>query len=425
MFFFYNIPLYSNLKTDYNSLALEIKKLKTQIEPKVIQLERLLEENKHGRMVFDPPYWISKANSNSSGQYYIGKIVIPRDCIFNPQKGKLLYLNFYLGKTDSFKDQMDSELISKAIEKSRNLVEKRIFFGSSKHFTLAKNLYLQEIEEIKTLEIEVANLKKQLDDYQHKFKEISVVVAPNISISETKSKSMGQYYFGKVRIPAHSVYNPNIGKVLYLNFYLGKTNDFEGKTDIKLRTKAELLAESIIRRKLFHETLPKNDTTLVSDSIDLKFGISEVNAESKGRRVPERKYPRRMSEYFTEIAENWNFPKTDDVTFYDLITKFIEIVYHEIIQTHGKNHADLFNESIGIKDRNLIGIQIRRHTKNDSIKGFRADRAKKIFYYPEFSEVQNNDDLKDRKIAPLRNILENHSLYNHSPNKYLETNNKT
>lgn len=420
--FFFIFQSYSDLKTNFDRLALEIKKLETQIEPKVIQLDRLLEENKHGRMVFDPPYWISKANSNSSGQYYIGKIVIPSYCMFNPQKGKVLYLNFYLGKTDGYKDQMDSELISKAIEKSRSLVEKRIFFGSSKHFAMAKNLYLQEIEEIKKLEIEVANLKKQLDESQQKFKEISVVVAPNITISETKSKSLGQYYFGKVRIPAHSVYNPNIGKVLYLNFYLGKTNDFEGKTDIKLRTKAELLAESIIRRKLFQETLPKNDTTLVSDSIDLKFGNSEVNAELKRRRVPERKYPRRMSEYLTEIAENWDFPKTDDVTLYDLITKFIEIVYQEIIQTHGKNHADLFNESIGIKDRNLIGIQIRRHTKNDSIKVLRADRAKKIFYYPEFSGVQNNDDLKDRKIAPLHNFLENDSLNNHSPNKYLETN---
>jgi hypothetical protein len=378
--FFFNFQSYSDLKTNFDRLTLEIKKLETQIEPKVIQLDRLLEENKHGRMVFDPPYWISKANSNSSGQYYIGKIVIPSYCMFNPQKGKVLYLNFYLGKTDGYKDQMDSELISKAIEKSRSLVEKRIFFGSSKHFAMAKNLYLQEIEEIKKLEIEVANLKKQLDEYQQKFKEISVVVAPNITISETKSKSLGQYYFGKVRIPAHSVYNPNIGKVLYLNFYLGKTNDFEGKTDIKLKAKAELLAESIIRRKLFHEN-------------------------------PRIQYPRSMKDYLTEISDRWDFPKPNEVKVKDLLQKFDNLVCLELIQKYGENESKLLIEKFR---RGALVIHPKTFTINEANRlpfSKVGGLDNKLFYYPDFPDGNYTCKWMDLRIAPLKHLTEPNNIH--------------
>jgi len=381
MFFFFNFQLYSDLnKTNFDRLALEIKNLETQIEPKVIQLDRLLEENKHGRMVFDPPYWISKANSNSSGQYYIGKIVIPRDCMFNPQKGKVLYLNFYLGKTDGYKDQMDSELISKAIEKSRSLVEKRIFFGSSKHFAMAKNLYLQEIEEIKKLEIEVANLKKQLDEYQQDFKELSAVIAPNITITETKSKSLGQYYFGKVRIPAHSVYNPNKGKVLYLNFYLGKTKDFDGKTDIKLKEKSELLAESVIRRKLFNED-------------------------------PRIQYPRSMKDYLTEISDRWDFPKPNEVKVKDLLQKFDNLVCLELIQKYGENESKLLIE------------KFRRLALNSYPKSFTINEANRLhyskvggldnrlFYYPDFPDGNYTCKWMDLRIAPLKHLTEPNNIH--------------
>ena len=83
-------------------------------------------------------------------------------------------------------------------------------------------------------------------------------------------------------------------KVLYLNFYLGKTKDFDGKTDIKLKEKSELLAESVIRRKLFNEN-------------------------------PRINYPRSMKDYLTEISDRWDFPKPNEVKVKDLLQKHLNL----------------------------------------------------------------------------------------------------
>jgi hypothetical protein len=176
------------------------------------------------------------------------------------------------------------------------------------------------------------------------------------------------------------VYNPNIGKVLYLNFYLGKTNDFEGKTDIKLKAKAELLAESIIRRKLFHEN-------------------------------PRIQYPRSMKDYLTEISDRWDFPKPNEVKVKDLLQKFDNLVCLELIQKYGENESKLLIEKFR---RGALVIHPKTFTINEANRlpfSKVGGLDNKLFYYPDFPDGNYTCKWMDLRIAPLKHLTEPNNIH--------------
>jgi hypothetical protein len=79
---------------------------------------------------------------------------------------------------------------------------------------------------------------------------LAIVFKPHIVISEVNTPSMGHSYLGKVRIPAHSIYNKS-EKPLFLNFSLGKVEKYTGKSDPVLLNLAKVKAEDVIKRKIF------------------------------------------------------------------------------------------------------------------------------------------------------------------------------
>lgn len=128
-----------------------------------------------------------------------------------------------------------------------------------------QRLYLDHQDQIANITKEINPKIVKLDRLNWELKQLSLLFDPHIVISEVNTKSLGHSYMGKIRVPATSIFNPKVGKVNYLNFYLGKVNDFNGKSDERLLEKAKLKAEDLIRRrmliKLTQETVNILNTT--------------------------------------------------------------------------------------------------------------------------------------------------------------------
>jgi hypothetical protein len=119
-------------------------------------------------------------------------------------------------------------------------------------------MYLEsEKNEFATLDFEVKKLEEMLKPFlselETKRKQrdlMALVFNPHIVISEVNTPSMGHSYLGKVRIPARTIYNGS-EKPLFLNFSLGKVENYVSKSDPKLIDLAREKASDIIRRKIF------------------------------------------------------------------------------------------------------------------------------------------------------------------------------
>ena len=114
-----------------------------------------------------------------------------------------------------------------------------------------------EKNEFATLDFEVKKLEEMLKPFlselETKRKQrdlLALVFNPHIVISEVNTPSMGHSYLGKVRIPARTIYNGS-EKPLFLNFSLGKVDNYVSKSDPKLIDLAREKASDIIRRKIF------------------------------------------------------------------------------------------------------------------------------------------------------------------------------
>ena len=114
-----------------------------------------------------------------------------------------------------------------------------------------------EKNEFATLDFEVKKLEEMLKPFlselETKRKQrdlMALVFNPHIVISEVNTPSMGHSYLGKVRIPARTIYNGS-EKPLFLNFSLGKVENYVSKSDPKLIDLAREKASDIIRRKIF------------------------------------------------------------------------------------------------------------------------------------------------------------------------------
>ena len=136
-------------------------------------------------------------------------------------------------------------------------------------FNVADDPYFQWQSLYLDLQDQIANLTKEinpkivkLDRLNGELKQLSVLFDPHIVISEVNTKSLGHSYMGKIRVPATSIFNPKVGKVNYLNFYLGKVNNFNGKSDERLLEKAKLKAEDLIRRRMLNKLTQETENIL-------------------------------------------------------------------------------------------------------------------------------------------------------------------
>lgn len=112
-------------------------------------------------------------------------------------------------------------------------------------------------KEFQTLDFEVKKLEEMLKPLLDELKRkqarrdlLALVFNPHIVISEVNNTSMGHVYLGKVRIPPNTIYNSD-SKPKFLNCYLGKFSQFNGKQDPALILLAKEKAKSIIQRKIF------------------------------------------------------------------------------------------------------------------------------------------------------------------------------
>jgi hypothetical protein len=147
-------------------------------------------------------------------------------------------------------------------------------------FNVADDSYFQWQSLYLDLQDQIANLTKEinpkivkLDRLNGELKQLSVLFDPHIVISEVNTKSLGHSYMGKIRVPATSIFNPKAGKVNYLNFYLGKVNNYNGKSDQRLLDKAKLKAEDLIKRTLLSKLTQETENILSSA---VSFSKSEV-----------------------------------------------------------------------------------------------------------------------------------------------------
>lgn len=136
-------------------------------------------------------------------------------------------------------------------------------------YLLLQETYLLLQEKYEDHQNQIANITKEinpkivkLDRLNWELKQLSVLFDPHIVISEVNTKSLGHSYMGKIRVPATSIFNPKVGKVNYLNFYLGKVNNYNGKSDERLLEKAKLKADDLIRRTMLNNLTQETESIL-------------------------------------------------------------------------------------------------------------------------------------------------------------------
>jgi hypothetical protein len=113
-----------------------------------------------------------------------------------------------------------------------------------------KNEFAKLDFEVRKLEEMLKPMLSELDVKKKRRDLLALVFNPHIIISEVNTPSMGHSYLGKVRIPAHTIYNAS-EKPLFLNFSLGKVEKYNGKSDPALLNFAREKANDIIKRKIF------------------------------------------------------------------------------------------------------------------------------------------------------------------------------
>lgn len=113
-----------------------------------------------------------------------------------------------------------------------------------------KNEFAKLDFEVRKLEEMLKPMLSELEDKKKRRDSLALVFNPHIVISEVNTLSMGHSYLGKVRIPAHTIYNNGV-KPLFLNFSLGKVEKYTGKSDPVLLNLAKQKADDVIKRKIF------------------------------------------------------------------------------------------------------------------------------------------------------------------------------
>jgi hypothetical protein len=114
------------------------------------------------------------------------------------------------------------------------------------------------VEEYESLNFQVQKLEemlkpilKELETKRKRRDQLALVFNPHIVISEVNTPTMGHSYMGKIRIPANTIYNIS-DKPKFLNFSLGKFNNYTGKDDPKLLQLAKKKAQDVVFRKIFN-----------------------------------------------------------------------------------------------------------------------------------------------------------------------------
>jgi hypothetical protein len=125
-----------------------------------------------------------------------------------------------------------------------------LFFPEFSSMIDGKNEFSKLDFEVQKLEEMLKPMLSELEAKKKRRDLLAVVFNPHIVISVVNTPSMGHSYLGKVRIPAHTIYNGR-DKPIFLNFSLGKVENYSSKSDPKLLNLAQEKANDIIQRKIF------------------------------------------------------------------------------------------------------------------------------------------------------------------------------